>query len=70
MKHKKIHSSSNIDSVGYDEESKTLEILFKSGGHYSYEGVPVNTYKEMMGAKSIGSYVHQHIKRFKFKKVK
>ena len=32
--------SSNISSIGYDSESKTLEIEFHSGGVYQYFNVP------------------------------
>ena len=31
--------SSNILSVGHDPETNTLEIEFKGGGVYSYDGV-------------------------------
>jgi len=70
MKHTPVDSSSNIKAIGYDEESKTLEVVFKGGGHYSYENVPVEAHKELMAAKSIGNYLHSNIKKYKFKKVK
>ena len=31
-------SSSNLHSVGYDQESAVLEIKFKEGGVYQYSG--------------------------------
>ena len=38
MRNHTFVTSSNIDSVGYDED--TLFIRFKSGESYSYDGVP------------------------------
>lgn len=69
MKHVDVESS-NIKSIGYDETSKTLEIRFKSGGHYSYHDVAVETHKALMGAASIGTYFSQNVKnKHKFRRV-
>lgn len=54
-------SSSNINSVGYDEKSRTLEIEFHSGTYHYYD-VPQYIFEEIVNASSVGSYVHQHIK--------
>jgi len=54
--------SSNIRSVGYAPETKTLEVEFHSGGVYQYSGVPVTTYQGFIRAASKGSYFHDHIK--------
>ena len=63
--------SSNVDSVGYDPETSTLEIQFKSGGVYQYAGVDPDTHQSLMGAESIGRFVNQNIVKggFKFNKV-
>ena len=55
-------SSSNINSVGYDSESHTLEIEFHSGDVYQYFDVPQSTHDELMRASSHGSYLHRYIK--------
>ena len=55
-------SSSNIRSIGYDTESRTLEIEFHSGGIYQYFNVPESVYNALMSASSHGSYFHRHIK--------
>lgn len=55
-------SSSNIVSVGYNPEIKTLEVEFKGGGVYSYPGVTDNKYHELINADSIGSHFHKHIR--------
>lgn len=60
-------TSSNIESHGYDEESKTLAIKFKrSSGVYHYPGVEKSVYQGLSSAKSVGSFVSQHIKGRKF----
>ena len=56
-------SSSNISSIGYDPESRTLEIEFLSGGGiYQYFNVPESIYNALMAKSSYGSYFHRHIK--------
>jgi hypothetical protein len=56
-------SSSNLKAVGYDAETKTLQIEFLNGGLYEYYKVPENIYKGLMAASSHGSYFDQHIKK-------
>jgi hypothetical protein len=55
-------SSSNLRSVGYDPETQTMGIEFKSGGVYRYDGVPPALHAGLMGASSHGSYFHENIK--------
>ena len=54
-------SSSNIVSIGYDENTSTLEIEFNSGT-YQYYDVPSYIFDEFMNADSKGSYLHRNIK--------
>lgn len=53
--------SSNIDSIGYDEETQTLEIEFRVG-IYQYEDVPQYVYYDFINADSKGRFFHQNIK--------
>jgi hypothetical protein len=55
-------SSSNIESVGYDADSSTLEVEFKKGGVYQYYDVPGHVYEDFISAESLGSYLHHSIK--------
>ncbi len=55
-------SSSNLQSVGYDPNSQTLEVEFNSGSIYQYTGVPESVYQGLMGAASHGSYLAQNIR--------
>jgi len=60
----KRHSvvSSNIDYVGYEESSQTLEITFRSGGVYEYSNVPEPIFSALRAASSVGRYFAVHIK--------
>ncbi|HCG9187917.1 TPA: KTSC domain-containing protein [Vibrio parahaemolyticus] len=54
-------ASSNLVSVGYDEENQTLEIEFNKST-YRYFEVPNHVYEELMSADSKGTYHHLYIK--------
>lgn len=56
--------SSNISSIGYDEDSLTLEVEFHSGAVYQYFDVPLNVFKGLIDAGSKGQYFAQHIKGY------
>ena len=57
-------SSSNVMSIGYDQETQTLEIEFVSGQIYQYFGVPDQVHTQIMRAPSKGQFVHLHIRNF------
>ena len=61
MERQKVESS-NLAEIGYDEETQILEIQFKKGAVYQYEGVPVEVYGEFLEAESIGKAFSQLIK--------
>ncbi len=65
-------SSSNLGSVGYDVESRILEIEFNSGSVYQYFDVPASVYEGLMSAESHGKYFDAHIKKacYQFEKVR
>lgn len=64
-------TSSNLRSVGYDENTNTLEIEFHGGGVYQYSAVPINIYQGLMNASSHGKYFHRHIKRhYRYTKIR
>ncbi len=63
--------SSNIQSVGYDASTSTLEVEFHGGSIYQYFSVPEPTYQALMAATSKGAYLNKHIKnRYRFKQLK
>jgi uncharacterized protein len=56
--------SSNISSIGFDENSNTLEVEFHSGAVYQYFDVPLSVYQGIMESGSKGQYFAQHIKGY------
>ena len=56
--------SSNIERIGYDSNSGTLRIEFKSNRTYDYSNVPENVFNELRNASSVGGYHARNIKNF------
>lgn len=54
--------SSNITSVGYDEETKTLEVEFFNQKVFQYSPITQEGYSLLMNAESIGSFFARNIK--------
>ena len=54
--------SSNLQSVGYDVQTKTLEVQFNNGSVYQYYQVPHEVYLGLMTAESHGKYFHAVIR--------
>lgn len=55
--------SSNIEAVGYEEDSRTLGVRFQGGGEYYYSGVPQNVYDGLVSASSVGRYFDRYVKK-------
>ena len=55
-------SSSNVDSIGYDESTETLYVRFFFFLLYLYKGVSIMVFEQLLNAPSIGSYMHRNIK--------
>ena len=54
--------SSNIERIGYDFNSGTLRIEFKSNRTYDYFSVPEHVFHELRSASSVGGYHAKNIK--------
>jgi hypothetical protein len=63
--------SSNLAAVGYDADSKTLEVEFKTGGVVQFSDVPADKAAALQSAESPGAYFHLCIRDcgFKMKKL-
>lgn len=59
--HRTKVESSNVESVGFNRESGTLEVEYKNGLIYQYAGVKPDAYAGLLAAKSKGRYLHQYI---------
>lgn len=55
-------SSSDIKSVGYDEQNEVLEVEFQAGSVYQYLHVPKHEYQNLMSASSHGKHLNKFIK--------
>lgn len=56
--------SSQINSIGYDEETETLEVEFLNDSSiWTYHPVPKTTYQALMAADSIGAYFYANIRK-------
>jgi hypothetical protein len=55
-------SSSNLRSIGYEQEGSTLEVEFNTGAVYLYHGVPQGVFDSLMQAGSKGAYFNANIK--------
>lgn len=53
-------SSSNIDSIGYNEQG--VYVRFLNGSLYVYKGVPEHEFQNLMEAPSHGSYLNRNFK--------
>ena len=63
--------SSNVKSVGYDDEESVLEVEFMSGGVYQYSDVPRDVFEGFFMASSVGRYLHQNVKGvYEFERVR
>ena len=63
--------SSDLQSVGYNATTHTLEIEFTNGSVYQYSGVPESIYKQLMSVSSHGKYFHAYIKNiYPYKQVR
>jgi hypothetical protein len=54
--------SSAIHRVEYDEASRRLDIWFASTGQYSYYGVPLAIYLDLLNSPSKGRFFNDNIR--------
>lgn len=54
--------SSNVQAVGYDDESEELLVTWKNGKVSAYQGVPEETADTLAKAPSVGTMLNMDIK--------
>lgn len=54
--------STNLSHIGYDPDTMTMQIQFRSGGLYAYANVEPDTYNAMMSSGDPGRYFAEIIK--------
>lgn len=62
MRENTITGSSNIASVGYDDEKQEMTVTFHHGGSYTFQQVPESVYDGMLNAGSAGQYFNSNVK--------
>jgi len=62
-------TSSVLKGVGYNTESRTLEIEFEDESLYQYFNVPSTTYEGLMTAKSHEAYMNSTIQKARYRYV-
>ena len=54
--------SSNLFAVGYDDESRMLEVEFHTHTVYRYYNVPKIVVRQLLNAESIGEFFNFYVK--------
>jgi hypothetical protein len=63
--------SETLKAIGYDPDTETLRISFKSGGVYEYANVPESRFDGLRNASSKGGYFHRYIKdKYRTRKIR
>lgn len=60
-------TSSNISSIGYDQQSATLEVEFTSSDIYQYFDVPAHLYDGLLQAVSPGQFLNINIIQYGYR---
>ena len=61
MEHVPVQST-NIRSVGYDPETRTMQVQFSHGGLYSYSNVDPGVHQALVEAPSVGAHFTLNIR--------
>jgi hypothetical protein len=62
MSWEKAVFSSNVQAIGYDENTKDLIVTWKNGKRSAYNGVPEELADEVSRAPSVGTMLNSDIK--------
>ena len=62
-------SSSQISSASYDNDTNEMVIVFKSGGTYSYSGVPRSDFDGLKAAISPGNFWNSRKNNYAYTKL-
>jgi KTSC domain len=54
--------SSNVEAIGYDDDTQELHVQFVSSGYYVYNSVPRPVFDDLMNSPSKGSFINREVK--------
>ncbi len=60
-------SSSNIESVGFDEDREILGVKYLNGTEYHYIAVPKSVFDGLLRASSPGRFLNEEVKATQYK---
>lgn len=55
--------STDVVSIGYEEDTRTMEVQFQTGAVYVYYEVPQDFFEQFLTAPSKGKFVNYVLKR-------
>lgn len=64
-----VKDSENIESIGYNPADSVLQVNFKRGGSYVFEGIGPALFGALVSSESVGKYFAAHIRQMKGRKV-
>ena len=63
-------NSRMILGIRYNEETYSLDVVFRTGDKYRYKNVPLFVYEGLLKAESHGQYMHKKVLgRFKYERL-
>ena len=64
--------SSSLAQIGYDKDSRILEVVFTTGGTFRYYGVSATLWENLIHASSMGGYFSRAIRKggFRYRRVR
>jgi hypothetical protein len=69
MRRDKVTSTA-VSEIGYDDKTRTLEVLFATGSLYQYFDIPPQEFEALMQSESYGRYLSSSIKgRYRYARV-
>jgi hypothetical protein len=54
--------SSHVAEIGYDGDAQALHVVFKTGKHAVYRGVPADVAERVLSAPSIGEALNESVR--------
>ena len=63
-----LYESSNVVASSYNKNQKDLNVTFKNGGNYTYQGVAETDYVRFETAESQGKVLNSNLKKYPFLK--
>jgi hypothetical protein len=63
-----LYESSNVVASSYNKNQKDLNVTFKNGGNYTYQGVAETDYVRFETAESQGKVLNTNLKKYPFLK--